>query len=119
MRKHIKDVSAGDWVLAEPLVYSRIVGIPWEVSKVSGSRLYVTSYTTNRDGSIEVRDYRHMSIKSVRMVFDSKEDAELVSRFARSESDEYERTISQMMADMRERVESCAGPLPPPTKGQE
>ena len=119
MRKHIKDVKAGDWVLAEALIQSRIVGIPWEVSKVSGSRLYVTSYTTNKYGSIEVRDSRHMSIKSVRMVFDSKEDAERVSRFARSESDEYERAISQMMAEMRERVQAYAGPLPPPPKGQE
>jgi hypothetical protein len=108
-RKPIGEIAAGDWVLGESLISSRIVGRPWQVSRISGKRLYLSSYRLSKDGNLELCDERQMHIKTVRMVFSDMDSATAVSDYARAESDEYERDVKRLFLQLKARVEEKAG----------
>ena len=111
-RKPIDKIEVGDWVLGESLLYARVVGAPWQVTRISGKRLYLTSYRATSSGELEVRDERIMMANTVRMVFSDMESAQVVSDFARQAGDDYDRRASELLKQMRADVEALANKQP-------
>ena len=107
-RKPIKSIQVGDWVLGESLISSRVVGVPWKVTRIGGSRLYLERYALDRNGELEVADQRQMMAKTIRMAFYDFESANAVSQFARCRSDEYERHMNNEMKKLRTAVNDFA-----------
>ena len=111
-RKPIDKIEVGDWVLGDSLLHFRVVGSPWQVTRISGKRLYLTSYRATSSGELEVRDERIMMAKTVRMVFSDMESAQVVSDFARQAGDDHDRRTRELLKQMRADVEALANKQP-------
>jgi hypothetical protein len=104
MLKTIESLAVNDWVLLESLITSRIVGSPYQVTKIAGSRVYLVRYYAGDLGATpEIREEKYVSRRSIRFVFTTEESAEAVSGYARQNSDEYESKYRALQQEYRDR----------------
>lgn len=84
MLKISKDLAVGDWILRESVISSRFCSAPWEVTKVSGSRVYIRDYVFDRiDNKWEINREEYCAMKSIVLVFSTRAEADTASAKAR------------------------------------
>lgn len=84
-------LKVGDWVLLSSIFIERRTGRPWQITKVSGSRVYLQMQRppTSR-GEIDRPEEKYVSINSVRYTFPSEAAARAVSDLDEKLSQELE-----------------------------
>lgn len=113
MKKEISAISVGDWFLTESLVSARLVGVPWCVHKISGTKLYAHRLrgAPTDDGPREIREERSYFLKSVRFVFTTEAEALLLSDFSRAEGIAYGEKCAELWEGVKSRFEQFAASI--------
>lgn len=85
------ELKEGAWVLLESVFIDRRCGKPWEVTKVSGKRVYVKlAESKNRYGHTVPAEDKYVSTKTVRYVFDNEMAAQTLATLDENLTAEYE-----------------------------
>lgn len=110
MKKEISAIAVGDWFLTESLTYTRLVGVPWRVHKISGTKVYAHRLreAPTDGGEREIREERSYFLKSVRFVFTTEAEALLLSDFARKEGIAYGEKCAELWEDVKIRFQELA-----------
>lgn len=114
MLKNNKDLAVGDWILRESIMISRFCSAPWEVTKVSGNRVYIRDYSYDRiDEKWEINREEYCALKSVVLGFSTREEAEAASDKARELSQAFTVARTALEAAHTSAVDAYIASLKP------
>ena len=100
MRKTIETMAPGDWILVEPSLSDNYVGIPWQVTSLAKSRVYVRRWRYDeRECLTELVEVKYFAAKSVMHVFSTPQEALRVSDMARYLGDRLRQQIKALKAE--------------------
>lgn len=91
------ELKVGAWVLLEPVIVERRCGKPWEVTKMSGNRVYLRHQRSpNSRGEIDPPDEKYVTTGTVRYIFDNEVAAKTLAALDENLTAEFEAAARAM-----------------------